>query len=56
MRAIWRRLRPDEEAAAEAWALAETDRLVERSSNSGGTSAEDYGRRLLKDGLKKGWL
>ncbi|MES2641063.1 MAG: hypothetical protein V4850_16350 [Myxococcota bacterium] len=56
MRALWKRYRPDEGAVVTAYAAAEHRGEVARTSNDRRVSAEDYARRLLYDGLAKGWL
>ncbi len=56
MRELYRRAGGDEERAVVAYAAAERRGEVERRSNSRHISPEDYARRLLADGLAKGWL
>lgn len=46
----------DREAVLQAYAEAERDGEVQRSSNLRGRTAVDYARRLWADGTKKGWL
>ncbi len=56
MRQAWARFGPDEERTITAYARAELAGIAPRESNTRGETAEDYARRLLYDGLAKGWL
>lgn len=56
MRRIYVECRADEARAAREYAAAELRGEVRRARNRYGMSAEEYARRLLADGLKKGWL
>jgi hypothetical protein len=56
MREVWRKYRPDEDAAVRAYARREDSGEVPRASNRYDLSAEQYARALLSDGLRKGWL
>ena len=56
MRDIWRRCRPDEEAAVREYAAREARGEVERTSNRYDLTSEQYARALLADGLRKRWL
>lgn len=56
MRQLWRQYRGDATAIIRAWARAERSGEAVRASNVRGLSPEDYGRRLLDDGIKKGWI
>lgn len=49
-------LAPDEERIVREFAADERCGAVRRGSNRYGLSPEEYARRLLADGLKKGWL
>src|SRR4051794_12984079 len=44
------------DVAARSYAAAEQRGDVSRASNVRGMSAEEYARRLIADGLKKGWI
>lgn len=56
MRAIWAQLGPNERLVVEAYASAERRGEVARASNPTNLSPEEYARRLLHDGVKRGWL
>jgi len=56
MRDLWSVHGPDEERVVKAYAQAERDEEATRGSNTYNQTAEEYARRLLYDGLKKGWL
>jgi hypothetical protein len=56
MRRIYARHGPDDEPVVREYAAAERRGEVRRARNAYGLSPEDYARRLLADGLKKGWL
>jgi len=56
MRRLWRRHEGDTEAIVRAWARAEASGEAHRASNVYDLSPKDYGRRLLNDGIKKGWI
>ena len=56
MRRIWAIQSPDEARAIREYAAAEQRGEVARARNSYNVSAEEYARRLLADGFKKGWL
>ena len=56
MKALWKRLSPDVEAVARAYAEAEAAGSVARNSNRSGVAPGDYAKRLIRDGLAKGWL
>jgi hypothetical protein len=56
MRHIYARYAADEEKAIREYAAAERRGEVARARNTYGITAEDYARRLLADGLAKGWL
>ena len=56
MRSLWVQYAGDTDRAVHEYAAAEDAGRVPRRSNSSGMSSLDYARRLLADGLKKGWL
>jgi hypothetical protein len=56
MQDLWRRNRPDEVRTIHAYAAAERRGEVFRERNVHGVDAEEYARRLLEDGRRKGWL
>jgi hypothetical protein len=56
MRRLYGIYRPDEDRVIREYALAERRGEVGRASNTAGIDAVEYARRLLADGLKKGWL
>lgn len=56
MRRLYRLHHGKEDSVIAAYAEAERRREVGRNSNEYGLTAEEYARRLLADGLKKGWL
>lgn len=56
MRDLYARFAPDEDRVVREYAAAEKRGQARRSSNAYDVSAEDYARRLLADGLRKGWL
>ena len=56
MRRIWAEFGPDEDRVVREYAAAERRGDAQRKSNSYGLGEESYARRLLNDGLKKGWL
>ena len=59
-RAVMRRIHgiycPDHERVVRQYATAEEGGGVGRASNTYDLTSEEYARRLLADGLKKGWL
>jgi hypothetical protein len=56
MQDLWRRNRPDEQRTIHDYAGAERRGEVFRERNVHGVDAEEYARRLLEDGRRKGWL
>ena len=56
MQDLWRQNRPDEVRTIHAYAAAERRGEVFRERNVHGVDAEEYARRLLDDGRRKGWL
>jgi len=57
MRQIYRRHRGrDDDAIISEYANAERQGLVQRINNEHNLSPEDYARRLLADGRRRGWL
>jgi hypothetical protein len=56
MRELLAALGDNEPALIAAYADAERRGEVQRRSNDYGLSPEEYARRLLADGRKKGWL
>lgn len=56
MRQLWNLHKPDQERVVREYARMEEAGIVERQSNTYGQTAEQYARRLLYDGLAKGWL
>jgi len=56
MRRLWREHGGEHDAIINAWVQAEASGEVVRASNMQGLPPQDYGRRLLYDGVKKGWL
>lgn len=56
MRDLHRRLGGDHDAIVAAYAAAERRGEVPRASNRLGMDADEYARRLLRDGLNRGWL
>jgi hypothetical protein len=56
MRELYRSHHGNKEAVILAYAAAERRGEVGRKSNVWALDAEEYARRLLADGLKKGWL
>jgi len=56
MQDLWRQNRPDEVRTIHAYAAAERRGEVFRERNVHGVDAEEYARRLLEDGRRKGWL
>ena len=56
MQDVWRRNRPDELRTIHEYAAAERRGEVFRERNVHGVDAEEYARRLLEDGRRKGWL
>lgn len=53
---LWTDLHADEPAVVRAWVAAEQAGVVARRSNLRQKPADDYARRLIYDGLKRGWL
>lgn len=56
MQDLWRRHRPDRQRTIHEYAAAERRGEVFRERNVHGVDAEEYARRLLEDGHRKGWL
>ena len=56
MQDLWRKHRPDRERTMHEYAAAERRGEVFRERNVHGVDAEEYARRLLEDGHRKGWL
>ncbi len=56
MRDLFRRFAGDERRTVAEYAAAERRGEAVRRSDVHRTSPEEYARRLLADGLKKGWL
>src|SRR5262245_51310033 len=56
MQELRRRNRPDELRTVNEYAAAERRGEVFRERNVHGVDAEQYARRLLEDGRRKGWL
>ena len=56
MRELYQRCAQDEEKTITAYAAAEQRGEVHRRSNDYALNHEEYARRLLADGLRKGWL
>jgi hypothetical protein len=56
MRELYRQCAGDEEKTITAYASAEERGEVNRRSNDYALNPEEYARRLLADGLRKGWL
>jgi hypothetical protein len=56
MQDLWRRNRPDELRTIHEYAAAERRGEVFRERNVHGVDAEEYARRLIEDGRRKGWL
>ena len=56
MRRLWAIYGPDEVRVTREYATAERRGEVGRARNTYNLSPEDYARRLLADGIKKGWL
>ena len=56
MRRLWRKHRGDATAIIRGWAKAERTGDAVRASNVRNLSPEEYGRRLLDDGVMKGWI
>ena len=56
MRQIVGEVGADENAIIERYAAAERAGEVERQSNDYDLNPEEYARRLLADGIRKGWL
>jgi hypothetical protein len=56
MQDLWRKHRPDRERTIHEYAAAERRGEVFRERNVHGVDAEEYARRLLEDGHRKGWL
>jgi hypothetical protein len=56
MQELWRRNRPDLLRTIHEYAAAERRGEVFRERNVHGVDAEEYARRLLEDGRRKGWL
>lgn len=53
---LWRAHGGNREAVIEGWVLAVRNGEIERRSNGRGQSDEEYAKRLLYDGEKRGWL
>lgn len=56
MRELFQRNAGDEEKTVLAYAVAERAGEVSRRSNDYALNAEEYARRLLNDGVRKGWI
>ena len=56
MQDLWKRHRPDQLRTIHEYAAAERRGEVFRERNVHGVDAEEYARRLLEDGRRKGWL
>jgi hypothetical protein len=56
MRKLWAIHGPDEDRTIREYAAAERRGEVGRARNTYDISPEEYARRLLADGLHKGWL
>jgi HEPN superfamily Swt1-like protein len=56
MRELYDRFAPDDERIVREYAAAEKRGEVVRKRNTYGLSPDDYARRLLADGIRKGWL
>lgn len=56
MRQLWRKYAPDHARIIREYAVSEMAGLVPRASNPRNTSPIEYAKRLLADGLAKGWL
>lgn len=56
MRELYSQLGGDHDRVVAAYAAAERAGDVSRASNDHALSAEDYARRLLSDGIRKGWI
>jgi hypothetical protein len=56
MRHLYRQLGGEESRVVIAYAAAERRGEVGRRSNQRGLDPEDYARRLLADGMAKGWI
>jgi len=56
MRELFQECRGDEERTVLAYAAAERAGEVSRRSNDYALNAEEYARRLLADGVRKGWV
>ena len=53
---LWKKHKGDKSAVVRAWVQAELKGEVARKSNTQGQSPEAYARRLISDGITKGWL
>lgn len=56
MRQLWQKFGPDKDRVILEYAAAETAGRVVRRSNQTGIPPTEYARRLLADGMMKGWL
>ena len=56
MRELFQKNAGDEERTVSAYAAAERAGEVSRRSNDYALNAEEYARRLLSDGVRKGWI
>ena len=56
MQDLYVRLRGDHDQVVAAYAAAEHRGDVSRASNLRGMDAEEYARRLFRDGVNRGWL
>lgn len=56
MRRLWREFGPDKERVVREYVAAESAGLAPRAADPLSLSASEYARRLLADGLDKGWL
>ena len=56
MQDLWRQHRPDHHRTIYEYAAAERRGDVFRERNVHGVDAEEYARRLIEDGRRKGWL
>jgi len=56
MRELYKQNAGDEQRTIAAYAAAERRGEVSRRSNDYGLNAEEYARRLLADGVRKGWI
>lgn len=56
MKRLWARHGGEVDAVVRSWAAAVRSGAAERRSNARGEGDEDYARRLIYDGRRKGWL